>query len=296
MIRHRRESVKALQQRRLLPNHHRHDLTTAAATTGNRNSSNDNNIQLRATQRPSELLGITRDIPISWIDIFVAFAVSFQSVLNGLVFVTGTLLMFQEYDLSRSLIGFVYSCSAIAGAIASVLPMNDRFVDLFQRKLPSPHNFFFFLFGCTYLTIMTAIPNFIVYLIGFLFINFALGLFVSYLAELQGRLSTTENYQQLAPYAQLARRLSALLILCITPILYNVMPRLPNIVGACVSFLFTLAIYIGFERARYRSYEELVAHAENNVHGGSTALVLDTVVVESDSTAAAACGCIPQSR
>jgi len=94
-------------------------------------------------ETPSEMLGnyAGTSVPISWINYFVAFAVAYQSILNGFIFGTGTLLMFEEYDMSRSLIGTVYSCSAITGVIASLLPLSERFVERTRRYLPSPHNY-----------------------------------------------------------------------------------------------------------------------------------------------------------
>ena len=136
----------------------------------------------QSLETPSELMGryaTVADVPISWINYFVAFAVSFQSILNGFVFGTGTLLMFQEYDISKSKIGIIYSCSAVTGVISSLLPLDERFIRLIRRTLPSPHNFYFFLFGCTYMTILTAIPNFVCFLVGFMSVNVTLGLFVS---------------------------------------------------------------------------------------------------------------------
>jgi hypothetical protein len=231
----------------------------------------------RPVRTPSALLGsfTTQDIPIGWIDHFVAFAVSFQSILNGFVFGTGTLLMFKEYGQSKSLIGVIYSCSAVSGVLASLLPMNQTFVTFMRNRLPSPLNFYFFLFACTYMTLLTAIPNFAAFLVGFLAMNLALGLFVSYLTELQGKISTTQNYQKLAPYGQVCRRLSGLGIMFVSPILYDIMPRLPNIVGACTCFLFTLAIYIGFETAKGKSQDELAARLgqENVYRDGSTLYV-----------------------
>lgn len=92
---------------------------------------------------------------------------------------------------------------------------------------------------------------------------------------MQGKISTTENYQKLAPYGQIARRLSGLIIIFITPSLYNILPRLPNIVGSCVSFLTTVIIFIGFESAGTRTREELTAilGAENVRQHGSTLII-----------------------
>ena len=60
-----------------------------------------------------------------------------------------------------------------------------------------------------------------------------------------------------------------------TPPLYNVFPRLPNIVGSCVSFLTTVIIFIGFESASTRTREELTAilGAENVRQHGSTLII-----------------------
>ena len=92
---------------------------------------------------------------------------------------------------------------------------------------------------------------------------------------MQGKISTTENYHKLAPYGQIARRISGLIIIFITPSLYNVLPRLPNIVGSCVSFLTTVIIFIGFESASTRTREELTAilGAENVRQHGSTLII-----------------------
>ena len=260
----------------------------------------------RSNRRPTFIISnfTVTDAPISWVNYFVAFAVSFQSLANGLIFGTGTLLMFEEYNLSKSVIGIIYSCSAVSGVIASFLPLNEKFMSWIHHWFPgtccvivvltesiifdsclkmillpapaaAPHNFYIFLFACTYLSLLTAIPNFVSFMIGFLSLNLALGLFVSFLTELQGKISTTKNYQKLAPYGQMARRLSGFSIAFVTPVFYDVMPRLPNIVGAVVSFLFTLAIYIGFDTARVSARKELqrALGAENVYIDGSTLYV-----------------------
>lgn len=228
---------------------------------------------------PSAILGsyTTHNIPIRWIDWFVAFAVSFQSILNGFVFGTGTLLLYEEYGQSKSLIGVIYSVSAVFGVMASILPNIEMFATFMRNKLPSPHSFYFYLFACTYTTMLTAVPNFASFLTGFLTMNVSLGLFVSYLTELQGKISTTENYQKLAPWGQIFRRVSGLAIMFVTPPLYKIMPRLPNIVGSVVCFLFTLVIYIGFEVAKGKSQEELTARlGPENVHRSGSVMYVTT--------------------
>jgi hypothetical protein len=188
--------------------------------------------------------------PVRWIDYFVTFAASFQFVMNGLIFGTGTLLMFDEYGLSKSLIGVVYSCSVISGIVASTIPVNSACLKLLQSKLPSPHNFYFFLFLATYCSLMTAMPFFAAYIVGFLTVNVALTLFVHYLTDLEGTASSTATRQKLDPYGQGFRRTCGFSMTLISPILYDMMPHLPNIVGACVCFFVTLIVYVGFETGK----------------------------------------------
>jgi hypothetical protein len=223
------------------------------------NTFNENRDTLLGDLSLSEMLGAYEfnEDPVRWIDYFVTFAASFQSIVNGLVFGTGTLLMFEEYGLSKSLIGVVYSCSVISGVVASTIPVNSACLKLLQSKLPSPHNFYFFLFLATYCSLMTAMPFFAAYIVGFLTVNVALTLFVHYLTDLEGTASGTASRQKLDPYGQGFRRTCGVSITLISPILYDLMPHLPNIVGACVCFFVTLIVYIGFETGKVGTQEAI---------------------------------------
>jgi hypothetical protein len=174
-------------------------------------------------------------------------------------------------------IGAFYSCSAVAGVVGSLRPLNKSFMRVVTIWLPAPKSYYFFLVGCTYMALLTVIPYFAVYMVGFLLVNFFLGLFISFLTELQGRISTNQNYKKLAPYGQMGRRVSGLVIMFVTPVLYGVMPRLPNMAGAVTSFIFSTVIFIGFEICKHRSQKHLQAHlGRNNVILDGPTLYLST--------------------
>jgi hypothetical protein len=201
------------------------------------------NLRDQIKKSPSHIIGeytFMENVPICWINYFVAFAVGYQSIMNGFLFGTASLLMFDVYGTSKSLVGVYYSAAAVSGIIASFLPLNQSFRNALHTWFPEPYSFYFFLFGCTCMLMLTALPYYATFMIGFLLIQLFKDLFVSDLAKLQGNISTNQNYRKLAPCGQMARRLSAFGILLVNPIFYDILPRLPNIVGSVVSFIFML--------------------------------------------------------
>jgi len=175
----------------------------------------------RHLRRPTETFNNSnslKDVPVSWIHYFVVLAVAFQSVMNGFVFGTGSLLMFEEYELSKSLIGILYSISAATGFFASFVTLTKPVLDQMKIWFPSPNNFYTFLLGTTTMVGLTAVPVFYVYIVGYSLMNIFLDVFVSFLAERQGKISTAEHYQKLAPTGQIVRRVFGVAINLSVPV------------------------------------------------------------------------------
>jgi hypothetical protein len=83
------------------------------------------------------------DMPIDWIHYFVAFAVSLQSIVNGFILGTVSLLLYEEFGLSKSLVGVCFAFSAVSGVVASYAALNKTFVLAMKRCFPSPYYYYF---------------------------------------------------------------------------------------------------------------------------------------------------------
>lgn len=72
--------------------------------------------------------------PISWIHYCIIFALAF-------IFGIGSLLMFEKYEINKSLIGILYSISAATRFVASFFTLSKPVLDQLKVWFPSPLNF-----------------------------------------------------------------------------------------------------------------------------------------------------------
>jgi hypothetical protein len=179
-----------------------------------------------------------------WTDILITIGVTVQPILNGLVFGLGTLFLFEQFSYNKSTIGYIYAASSLCGMLTTFIPYD--FLDL---QLFHPFKVYgtFYLFSCTYMILLTAISYLSTYICGLLLMSLFLGLYVRALNEFQCQQSQMhcKRYQRMRPYRQWTRFISGFLVTLLTPILYDILPRLPNMIGSGVCFCFTAVVWIG---------------------------------------------------
>jgi hypothetical protein len=183
--------------------------------------------------------------PLQWVDIFLVVGGTVPPMLNGLVFGVGTVLLLEELDQNKSTIGYIYAASSLCGVVATMIPQSI----LDFQFLVEYNNAYgvLYLFGTTYMILLTALSLFITNIIGMLLMSFLLGLFTRSLHVLhcQWMQSNKKSYLRLKPYRQWIRAMCAILVTLLSPMFYSVMPRLPNMIGTGVCFTFTVIVWFG---------------------------------------------------
>lgn len=187
--------------------------------------------------------------PLQWAEIFVAFGILVQPIMKGLVLGVGTLLLFQEFGREKSTIGYIYAAVSLCGVFANVIPQSLLDYDFLGR-----FNTYgaFYLFCATYMILLTAISVFSTYIVGVLVMSLFIGLFVRLVnaVELQLINSNSKYYERIIPYRKWIRLTSSLLVALLSPILYDVLPRLPNMIGSGVCFVITVFVWCGSNAAK----------------------------------------------
>ena len=193
---------------------------------------------------------INNHVPtLQWAEIYVTLGVTVQLVLKGLVLGVGTLLLFQEFGRGKATIGYVYAATSLCGAVANMIPKS--FLDSEYLGRCNTYGTLY-LFGATYMMLLTAFSYFSTYVVGVLLMSLFIGLFVRSMNEVEIQLihSNSENYERTLPYRKWIRLTSSLLVTLLSPILYDVLPRLPNMIGSSVCFAITVFVWCGSNMAK----------------------------------------------
>ena len=184
----------------------------------------------------------TANPPAEWMDYVVVLFSTVHPLLNGLVFGTTTLYLLDEMEQAKYAIGLIYAASSLCDMLPSlILSLGIVEKRLLQRfKLC----WTLCLFGCTYMVLLTAIPNLSAFLVGALTMNVLLGIYVPSLHQYARQRRKTSNAfgVRAAPYVPWFRNGAHVVALVLAPILYHAFPRLPYMVGSGCSCLFTVLV------------------------------------------------------
>ena len=216
--------------------------------------------------------------PLQWKEIYVTVGAAVQPALQGLVLGVGTLLLFQEFGRDKSIVGYVYAASSVCGALATAIPLSLLDHRHLERWNMSGS---LYLFGTTYMIFLTAISIFSVYVVGVLMMSFFLGLFVRSMNEAQFQLiqSNNKNYPQIIPYRKWIRFISLLVVTLLSPILYDVLPRLTNMVGSGICLVVTIFVWYGSDAAKNNEHEDSDRNKVN-----TTADTIPSEAINNDSS------------
>ena len=216
--------------------------------------------------------------PLQWKEIYVTVGAAVQPALQGLVLGVGTLLLFQEFGRDKTIVGYVYAASSVCGALATAIPLSLLDHRHLERWNMSGS---LYLFGTTYMIFLTAISIFSVYVVGVLMMSFFLGLFVRSMNEAQFQLiqSNNKNYPQIIPYRKWIRFISLLVVTLLSPILYDVLPRLTNMVGSGICLVVTIFVWYGSDAAKNNEHEDSDRNKVN-----TTADTIPSEAINNDSS------------
>ena len=122
---------------------------------------------------------------------------------------------------------------------------------------------------------------FSVYVVGVLMMSFFLGLFVRSMNEAQFQLiqSNNKNYPQIIPYRKWIRFISLLVVTLLSPILYDVLPRLTNMVGSGICLVVTIFVWYGSDAAKNNGHEDSDRNKVN-----TTADTIPSEAINNDSS------------
>jgi hypothetical protein len=208
--------------------------------------------------------------PAGWKDFMLLLLNMVHPLLNGLVFTTTTLYLFDKLDQAKYAIGLIYAASCLCNLLPSVIVslgiVEDRVLSRFKLFMT------LCLFGCTYMILLTAIPVLSSFVVGALGMSFGLGSYVQSLNKYQRhRMEQSEAFRALAPYRPWFRNTAQMLALLLAPIFLDVFPRLPYMVAAGCCCVSAALVCVGVERSQREPNEVLHDGAGGDARSGPLA-------------------------
>ncbi len=167
------------------------------------------------------------DLPQSVLRRIIPLCVFGRTLSSVCIWGSSALLIFDDYTQNFIVIGLIFAGAAACDFIVSFVLLTNRLETKLKKLCPSPRDLFLGMFGITLSSTLVAVPIYPVFLAGFMIYCVCNGLLRIVLTELQG---SSENPNERVAY-QINRRLWTAGSLYVIPILYNLHPRIPFVLG-----------------------------------------------------------------
>jgi len=178
-------------------------------------------------------------------------------------------VLHDDFEVDTLLLGVIFSGAAFFRILATAALFNDPIHRFLRRIFPNPRLFNMSLAGITFSALLMAMPNLIVFLVGFMNFSIFSGMLGVLLTEMQG--SSTNTWESFT--TQLARRIFTAGCIFALPNLYSLHSRLPLALAFWVAFVSTSIVAVrmlrhsGVEGQTIRRHRESVNAARRGRSG-----------------------------
>ena len=201
----------------------------------------------------------TCDLPATWVNLLLCASFGIEAITIGYVLSIGPIFVLNEFDKGVGAIGILFAVGAATGASVAIGVTCTAFGrNLMRRIAASPFDLCFAMGGIVVGVFTAAVPNFVVHVMGLIFLMAFNDLGATLMTELQASITTVSNYSLLGPLGQVVRRSLNVATALTGPVLFGIYPRLPYFVAGTITLLWAIMLFVLFKR-RFEKTVEIVS-------------------------------------
>lgn len=180
----------------------------------------------------------TKELKPTMLLYVLAITMAMEAITIGFNLSVGPIFLLIEFGEPTQIIGILFAAGATAGTLTAVsMTLIPCITNRLEKWLPAPYNLYFSLTGIGVSVLVAAVPNLAVHVAGLICLMGFNDLCATLLIEVNGAISTQEQYRTISPITQVVRRCTNVMTALCGPFLYSWWPRGPHVVAG----VFTLA-------------------------------------------------------
>ena len=201
-------------------------------------SSNDDRNNVNTSSDSENNNGITNGLPIRTLRYIMPLSRLLRFVSASFLFGSVALMMFERYEASRLVVGYVFAGGVFMSSTTAYLLTFKRGNSLRKKLLRSPQNVYVCTVGLSLSTVLTVVPNFGIFILGLCMHGIFHSMLSIVLSDLQ--LSSTVSWD--GSYARWTRRILCVVASGSIPYLYSKHDSFPVLCSFWSAFVLTTII------------------------------------------------------
>eukprot|EP00585_Thalassiosira_rotula_P012286 CAMPEP_0196131308 /NCGR_PEP_ID=MMETSP0910-20130528/1375_1 /TAXON_ID=49265 /ORGANISM="Thalassiosira rotula, Strain GSO102" /LENGTH=489 /DNA_ID=CAMNT_0041390771 /DNA_START=49 /DNA_END=1518 /DNA_ORIENTATION=+ len=188
------------------------------------------------------------EIAATWLNWMLCVSFGIEALTIGYNLSIGPIFLQDEFKRDTGMVGILFAVGAASGSFAAIsITCTEMGKNAFKKIAASPFDVVVAFLGIAIGVSVAAVPNFGVHVLGLVLLMCFNDLGATVLTELQASITTAENFSFLGPLGQVVRRSLNVATALTGPLFYGYFPRLPYIVAAAITFMWTVMLYFLFK-------------------------------------------------